>query len=150
MTNRIALLRREKGIKQQELADKLGITRAAVAQYESGKTETIKEDRLMRMSELFKASPAYIMGWSDMREEPSSESMKLVEEYDSLNELGKNQLKLRLWELSQISYYTDAIINPEGEEDYLAPIAAHADGATKEVLLAEVERIKRLIGYGDK
>jgi hypothetical protein len=102
------------------------------------------------MSELFKASPAYIMGWSDMREEPSCDSMRIVEEYDNLNELGKNQLKLRLWELSQISYYTDAIINSEGDEDYLEPIAAHADGAAKEVLMAEVERIKRLIGYGDK
>ena len=144
MKNKIAALRREKGLTQQEVADFLGISKPAIAQYESGKTESIRPHRLIKLAELFNASPAYIMGWSELRCEPSPEEIRLLDACRSLNQRGRAQVQLRLWELSQISYYTSDIINTE-EEAYLRPIAAHADEAAPEVIKSEVERISKLI-----
>lgn len=144
MKNRIKALRREMGYTQQEVADRLGVTKAAVAQYENDKTENIKKDKLLALAAMLNVSPAYIMGWSDMRTEPSGRELNIIEGYRRLNDTGKSQLELRLWELSQISDYTDDTIIPDKEES-LMPVAAHADGVSTEELRAEVERIKRLI-----
>ena len=143
MENRIADLRKEKGLTQQEVADCLGISKPAIAQYESGKTENIKPERLLKLAELFNASPAYIMGWSNMRTEPGQEEMELLRACRRLNSIGMAQLQLRLWELSQISYYTNDIID-EAEEG-LAPVAAHAEGTAPEILRSEIDRIRKLI-----
>lgn len=143
MENRIADLRKETGLTQQEVADRLGVSKPAIAQYESGKTENIKPERLLKLAELFNASPAYIMGWSQMRTEPTEEETQLLKAYRNLNGRGMAQIQLRLWELSQISYYVEDIIG--NKEDELAPVAAHADGAPPEVLKAEIERVSRLI-----
>lgn len=144
MKNRIALLRRKKQLTQLEVADCLGISKAAVAQYESGKTQNIKTENLLRLSQLLNASPSYIMGWSCIQNEPEGEEIDIIEGYRRLNSAGKSQLKLRLWELSKISDYTNDIIDVK-DEDYLSPIAAHADNVSVSELKAEVERIKGMI-----
>ncbi len=144
MSNRISALRKERHITQQALADFLGVSKATVVQYESSKIKTIKEEYLVVMSQLFQASPAYIMGWSNLRNDLSQGEERLIEGYRGLNTLGKHQLSLRLWELSQIRDYTNAIV--VDEEEYLKPVAAHADGASDNILQEEIKRISKLIG----
>ena len=146
MKNRISKLRREKGLTQQEVADFLGISKPAIAMYESGKTESIRPDRLLKLSAILDASPSYIMGWSDMRTEVSAEEMEMLQSMGRLNSRGKEQIRLRIWELSQISYYTSDTI--EEKEDFLKPVAAHADEADLQVLRSEIERIRKIIDKG--
>lgn len=146
MANRIYQLRKQNNLTQQQLADRLGLSKATIALYESGKTENIKGENLIKMSDVLDASPSYIMGWSTIRHEITPREEKLVEGFRSLNSTGKKQLEIRLWELSCLLYSTRDIINSEERQhDCLMPVAAHADEAEPEILKSEIERVRKLI-----
>ena len=57
---RIALLRRQAGLSQAELADRLGISPSAVGMYEQGRREP-SVDVLVALSEIFRVSTDYLL-----------------------------------------------------------------------------------------
>lgn len=59
--NRISQLRREYGLSQQELADRLNVHQTAVSQWEKERTAP-NFDMVCKMSELFDTNPVYLMG----------------------------------------------------------------------------------------
>ena len=65
MGDRIKELRTEAGMTQEELADKLGMQKSAIAKYENGRVENIKQSTIRKMAELFGRSPSYVMGFTD-------------------------------------------------------------------------------------
>lgn len=64
---RIAMLRKEMGINQMELAKYLRLSQQTISKYENGKADPDKET-LIRLSELFNVSTDYIIGNSDKRD----------------------------------------------------------------------------------
>lgn len=64
--NRVKILRDELGLKQEELAKKLGVSPSAVGMYERDLREANDEIKL-RMCELFNCSMDYLTGNSDIR-----------------------------------------------------------------------------------
>ena len=62
----IKKLRLEKKLTQQEVADKIGITRPAYTAYESGKREP-DFSMLQVLADLFGVSTDYLLGRSDKR-----------------------------------------------------------------------------------
>lgn len=67
---RIAILRREAGMNQLDLAETLGLSQQAISKYENGKAEP-DSDTLKQLSRLFNVSVDYIIGNSDKREHSS-------------------------------------------------------------------------------
>ena len=65
MGDRIKQLRTANEMTQEELADKLGLQKSAIAKYENGRVENVKRSTIQKMAELFGKSPSYIMGFSD-------------------------------------------------------------------------------------
>lgn len=65
MGERIKELRIAKGLTQEQLAEKLGLQKSAIAKYENGRVENIKRSNIQALSEILDTSPAYLMGWSD-------------------------------------------------------------------------------------
>lgn len=65
MAERIKEKRLELGLTQEELGDKLGLQKSAIAKYENGRVENIKRSVIAEMAKLFNCSPAYLMGWDD-------------------------------------------------------------------------------------
>lgn len=63
---RIAMLRKEMGMNQMELAKYLRLSQQTISKYENGKADPDKET-LIRLSELFNVSTDYIIGNSDKR-----------------------------------------------------------------------------------
>lgn len=61
----IKMKRVELGLTQEELAEKLGLQKSAIAKYENGRVENIKRSVLKKMSELFNCSPSFLMGLTD-------------------------------------------------------------------------------------
>ena len=58
---RIQMLRKQNGMSQQNLADKLSISRQTISKWESD--QSLPDlDTLLKMSELFNVSIAYIVG----------------------------------------------------------------------------------------
>lgn len=63
---RLKQLRKELNMTQKELADKLGISRAAVGLYEQGK-RNVDNDTLLKLSEIFNVSADYLLGNTDIK-----------------------------------------------------------------------------------
>ncbi|TDE72501.1 XRE family transcriptional regulator [Streptococcus vicugnae] len=62
--NRLKELRKEKKLTQQELAEKINVTKLTVSNWESGKHE-IKADKAQELADFFGVNIAYLLGYSD-------------------------------------------------------------------------------------
>ena len=60
MANRIQYLRKTKGMSQEELADRMGVSRQAVSKWESEQS-TPDLEKIIIMSELFGVTTDYIL-----------------------------------------------------------------------------------------
>ena len=60
IANRIQYLRKQKGFSQEELADKVGVSRQAVSKWESEQS-TPDLEKIIAMSELFEVTTDYIL-----------------------------------------------------------------------------------------
>lgn len=67
MARRIKERRLALGFTQEELAQKLGLQKSAIAKYENGRVENIKRTTISKMSEVLQCSPSYLMGWDENR-----------------------------------------------------------------------------------
>ena len=65
MGNRIKALRVDANLTQEELAQMLGMQKAAVNKYELGRVENIKRSTIERLAKIFHVSPAYILAIDD-------------------------------------------------------------------------------------
>ena len=65
MAKRIKERRLQMKYTQEELAEKLGLQKSAIAKYENGRVENIKRSVIAKMSEVLECSPSYLMGWDD-------------------------------------------------------------------------------------
>ena len=64
LAERLTLLRKENGISQLELAEKLGVSRQAVSRWETG-ASIPSTDKLISLSKLYSVSMAYLIGEED-------------------------------------------------------------------------------------
>lgn len=65
MAERIKERRISMGFTQEELGEKLGLQKSAIAKYENGRVENIKRSVIANMAKVLECSPAYLMGWDD-------------------------------------------------------------------------------------
>ena len=69
MGERIKRLRQLKGITQEELAKIIGLQRAAIAKYEIGIVENMKQTTIKKMADYFGVKPSYLMCLEDKTDE---------------------------------------------------------------------------------
>lgn len=105
MSERIKERRIFMGYTQEELGEKLGLQKSAIAKYENGRVENIKRSVIANMAKILECSPSYLMGWTDA-EQPTEELPKIMQYYDWLNDLGKHEAEKRVEELTYIPQYT--------------------------------------------
>ena len=65
MAERIKELRIAAGLTQEELGEKLGLQKSAIAKYENGRVENIKRSTIQAMAQLFGVKPSYILDFDD-------------------------------------------------------------------------------------
>lgn len=75
IADRIQLLRKQKGYSQEELADKVGVSRQAVSKWESGQSVPDLE-KIIAMSELFEVTTDYILKGIENVSTTNRETMK--------------------------------------------------------------------------
>ena len=63
MADRIKECRILLGLTQDELGQRLGLQKSAIAKYENGRVENIKRSIIQKMADVLQCSPAYLMGW---------------------------------------------------------------------------------------
>lgn len=64
---KIKALRKSQNISVDELASKLGKNRATIYRYEKGDIENLPLDTLDPLAKALRTTPAYLMGWEEMR-----------------------------------------------------------------------------------
>ena len=62
--NRLKELRKQNNMTLLEVANLLGVTESTVQRYESGVIENLKYDTIVKLSNLYCTTPAYLMGWA--------------------------------------------------------------------------------------
>lgn len=65
MAERIKECRLSNNLTQEELAEKLGLQKSAIAKYENGRVKNIKRATIDKMATIFNCSPSYLMGYED-------------------------------------------------------------------------------------
>lgn len=58
-------LRIKNNMTQEELGEKLGVQKSAIAKYENGRVENLKRSTIQKLSEIFGVSPINFLGMSD-------------------------------------------------------------------------------------
>lgn len=87
MAERIKERRMVMNYTQEELAQKLGLQKSAIAKYENGRVENIKRSVIAQMAEILGCSPSYLMGW-DSNVGPITNGTKYKKPGVTINVLG--------------------------------------------------------------
>ena len=108
--------RRELGYTMKDVAKLVGVSEATISRWESGDIANMRRDRISKLADALKISPAVIMGW----EETSSSSAaipvpavdpneeQLIAMYRELNSAGQKKLR---------EYAEDLIDNDKYKKD---------------------------------
>lgn len=101
MADRIKERRLAMNYTQEELAQKLGLQKSAIAKYEKGRVQNIKRSVIAQMANVLDCSPSYLMDWEkeDLKADflfktytdPNIEI--LIEQYSRLDPESQNDLK---------------------------------------------------------
>ena len=106
--SKIKELREKRGMTQEELAGLLGLKKAAVNKYETGRVVNLKRSTILKLCQVFDVMPQDLMDLRNASDESSFDSAaaphsqttdlspSLIELIDRINELSKaeqNQLK---------------------------------------------------------
>lgn len=108
---RIKRLRKERKWTQEMLGAKLGVKKAAVQKYESGRVVNLKQETIKKLTDLFEVPPTTFLDCSDwdkyaeevnlaeqvktielLQKHFGSEAVALVHIYSELSELGQEKL----------------------------------------------------------
>lgn len=136
INERIRHRRNALGLTLVDVADKLGVKEATAQRYESGAIKTIKHDIIVKLAEILKCDPAYLMGWQNepiKKSVPEQESENLIRKFTALDQKGKHTVRTVL----EVEY-------ERCMKQRMEPIAAHNDDMSDEQLKLMMEDIDEL------
>ena len=81
--NKIKQLRKEKKLTQEELAEKIGISKRTLANWEDG-VSSIKENKLKILCEIFNVDAPYLLGYNTVKNETNIKAAVLDEALEKL------------------------------------------------------------------
>ena len=82
--NKIKQLRKEKKLTQEELAEKIGISKRTLANWEDG-VSSIKENKLKILCEIFNVDAPYLLGYNTVKNETNIKVSVLDEALEKLH-----------------------------------------------------------------
>lgn len=65
----IKMLRIQNNMTQEELGERIGVKKSAIAKYESGRVENLKRSTIEKLANIFDVSPTYLLGMSNEKED---------------------------------------------------------------------------------
>mgnify|MGYP005767247681 FL=1 len=114
MADRIKQQRIKMGYTQEELGQKLGLQKSAIAKYENGRVENMKRSVIVNMAKVLECSPAYLMGWEAEAPEEKP-ALTARDERDIKKDLDSIMEKLSTGEAGPASYDGESL-DPEAAE----------------------------------
>lgn len=105
MQNKIKERRIALGLTQEDLADKLGLQKSAIAKYESGRVENIKRSVIKKMAAALDCSAVYLLDFDGEQITPQED--QLLKYFRTLNDGGKLRALSAIEELTEINRYRE-------------------------------------------
>lgn len=100
--DRIAEARKHKGLTQQDLASKIGIKRALLSEYETGRTR-IYGEMIVRISIVLQISPEKLLGFKSIQEdEKETYSLRYTKRIKEIEELPEHKKRALLKTLDDL------------------------------------------------
>ena len=65
--------RKELQLTLEEVGKYVGVSKSTVRKWETGDIENMRQDKVVKLAEILKVSPAFIMGWDEKEEPPMPE-----------------------------------------------------------------------------
>ncbi len=65
LSNVLKTRRKELGLTLAEIADRMNVSEATVQRWESGNIKNMRHERVAKLAEILRVSPAFLMGWED-------------------------------------------------------------------------------------
>jgi len=100
---RLKLLRKRRGLTQQELASKLELHRSLIAQYEGGYIR-LHAELIVRLCRSLQASPIELLGIGEIKGEPLTRNRRLLHRLKRVDELAATDQRALL-------RYLDALLS---------------------------------------
>lgn len=72
-------LRMKKGWSQDDLAERMGMNRVNISNYETGKIKSVPSETLKKFADVFGVSADYLLGKTENSDKPKSEFMQRLE-----------------------------------------------------------------------
>lgn len=104
---KIKELRLQKGLSQETLGSLVGVKKAAINKYETGRVVNIKSTTLKRLAEVLGVTPADLLDdtSSSSAPAPDPDEEHLLQIYRTLNVIGRRKAIERVEELTEIERY---------------------------------------------
>lgn len=90
---RLRSLRESKGMTQEEVGKRIGVTKATVNRYETGEID-IKRTIAIKLADILDTTPSYIMGWDD---EPGKIDKKSAPGYIDKTQADPDALAIKMY-----------------------------------------------------
>ena len=119
--DRVKLLREQKGMTQEELANQLGYkSKSSVTHIERGRD--IPRSMVVKLADILDTTPAYLMGWED-EPEKSDNISELMEKYDNIKPIKLKRFPM----LGEIACGQPIFANEDREHYIMADMDIDAD-----------------------
>lgn len=148
MIEKILFLMETHKLTAKQLTDTLQLPNSAITEWKKGKSKPSTE-AIIKIADYFNVSADYLLGRDNIQENIESNQIELMENYEKLNEKGKEEALKRVHELTYISQYTDT---SAAAQEKIKPAAIAAYGGkgvemkplTKEQLEKTQEALKKI------
>lgn len=101
---RILQLRKENGMSMEEFGKKVGVAKSTVFRWESGDIDTMKNDQIKKIAEVFHVSPLWLIG-VDVPKEPQTSKEKEI-----IRSISDKLLWLKKKDLEKLDKFIDEFL----------------------------------------
>lgn len=118
----IKKLRIQNHLTQEQLGEKLGVQKSAIAKYEKGRVENLKRSTIQKMAEIFNVSPLVFLGY-EVEERPNKQDVRLkticnkLASHNLLNELFDKVCDLADNDIESVIMFVDTIRKQRGIDE---------------------------------
>ena len=108
-SEKIKFYRNKKGLSQEELGKLVGLQKAAINKYETGRVVNIKKSVLQRLADALDVAPADLLddNPSNASRYLSAAESSLLNDFQKLNAFGKEQALIQVRNLTMIKDYRE-------------------------------------------
>lgn len=137
MAEKIKMLRSKHGLTLEEVGNIVGVGKSTVRKWENGEIANMRRDKIAKLAEALKTTPAYLMGWDEEKENNTdNQQQKLLSNYAKLDNDDQNKL---------VDYSEELVNSDKYKEEFILGVAARNGAPPKKLTREQYEAAMKAI-----